>query len=308
MRADELSTEWLSAQVNAPVSAFHVERIGTGQMSECYRVALEYDGDAQAPASVVLKVAASDPVSRQTGVALGLYEREVRFYTDVAPRLVGPIAPCYHASFDANAGTFALLLGDAGPAEVGNEIEGTSVERARLAVSELGRLHGPAIGDPALAGTAWLNREAPISQALLSQLYAGFVERYGNRIAPQHRAMCDRFVASFDAYVAADEQAGGPKGLVHGDYRLDNMLFGLPGADRPLTVVDWQTVSWGPAMTDLAYFLGCALRTEDRRAQYDTLLRAYHEALGPGAPIALADVKEGVRRQGFFAVMMAIVS
>ncbi len=53
-------------------------------------------------------------------------------------------------------------------------------------------------------------------------------------------------------------------------------------ADRALTVVDWQTVSWGPALTDLAYFLGCALPTEDRRAHYDALLRAYHEALGPG--------------------------
>jgi hypothetical protein len=98
------------------------------------------------------------------------------------------------------------------------------------------------------------------------------------------------------------------RGLVHGDYRLDNMLFGTDGADRALTVVDWQTVSWGPALTDLAYFLGCALRSEDRRAQYETLLRAYHEALGPGAPITLADVREGVRRQGFFGVMMAIVS
>src|SRR5271170_2523242 len=138
MRADELSTEWLTAQVNAPVCAFHAERISTGQMSECYRVTLECDleddGDTRAPVSVVLKVAASDPVSRQTGVALGLYEREVRFYTDVAPRLVGPIAPCYHASFDPAAGTFALLLVFFFKQETAYEIEGTSVEHARLAV------------------------------------------------------------------------------------------------------------------------------------------------------------------------------
>jgi hypothetical protein len=257
---------------------------------------------------VVLKVAASDPVSRQTGVALGLYEREVRFYADVAPRLVGPIAPCYHASFAANAGTFALLLGDAGPAEVGNEIEGTSVERARLAVSELGRLHGPVIDDPTLAGAAWLNREAPISQALLAQLYAGFAERYGSRIAPRHRMVCERLVASFDAYLATDEQAGGPRGLVHGDYRLDNMLFGLQGADRVLTVVDWQTVSWGPVMVDLAYFLGCALPVPVRRAHSEELVGCYHRALGPTTTLTLDDVHEGVRRQAFAGVMMTIVS
>ena len=70
----------------------------------------------------MLKVAASDPVSRQTGLALGLYEREVRFYGDIAPRLGGPIAPCYHAAIDAATGVFDLLLGDAGPAVVGDEI------------------------------------------------------------------------------------------------------------------------------------------------------------------------------------------
>ena len=207
MRADQiaihscadLSTEWLTAQLHAPVSAFRTERIGTGQMSECHRLVLEYQGEAPGPASVVLKVAASDPVSRQTGVALGLYEREVRFYADIAPGLAGPIAPCYHASFDQQSGTFAVLLGDAGPAEVGNEIEGTTVERARLAVSELGRMHGPVIDDPTLAGAEWLNREAPISQALLAQLFVGFAERYGSKIAPRHRDVCERLLASFDA-------------------------------------------------------------------------------------------------------------
>ncbi len=306
MQAADLTAEWLSSQLNARVSSFETQRIGTGQMSECYRVTLHYGDGAAGPSTVVLKVAASDPVSRQTGVAMGLYEREVRFYAEVAPRLVGPIAPCYHASFDPDAGAFALLLGDAGPAEVGDEIEGTSIERARLAVSELGRLHGPAIGDPTLAGADWLNRESPVNQPLLAQLYAGFSERYADRIAPRHREVCDRFIASFDAYAAAE--AEGPQGLVHGDYRLDNMLFGTEGADRPLTVVDWQTVGWGPVTTDLAYFMGCALTVPDRRAHADELIACYHAALGPATTLTVDDVREGVRRQSFFGVVMAIVS
>ncbi|MGA7051387.1 MAG: phosphotransferase, partial [Mycobacterium sp.] len=246
----------------------------------------------------------------QTGAALGLYEREVRFYQDVAPRLGGPIAPCYHASVDA-AGVFDLLLGDAGPAVVGDEIAGATPEQARLAVVELGRLHGPLLGDTSLAEVPWLNREAPLNQAMITSLYAGFTERFGDQIAPKHRIVCERLVAAFDGYLAQEAEASKPgriQGLIHGDYRLDNMLFGNDGADRALTVVDWQTVSWGPALTDLAYFLGGALRMEGLSAQYDTLLSVYHEALGPGAPITLADVRDGVRRQSFFGVMMAIVS
>jgi hypothetical protein len=311
-RPGDLTASWLAAAIGAgAIADFDIERIGTGQMSECYRVQLRYADGADGPdrpASVVLKVAAADPVSRQTGSALGLYEREVRFYGDIAPGLGGPIAQCYHAAIDTSTGVFDLLLGDAAPAAVGNEITGATIEQATLAVTELGRLHGPLLGDASLAQAPWLNRESPLSQAMIVPLYAGFIDRYGKQIAPEHRVVCERLVAAFDDYVAAEAGQDRIQGLVHGDYRLDNMLFGADGADRALTVVDWQTVSWGPAQTDLAYFLGCALPAEVRREHYDALLRAYHEALGAGASLTLADVTEGVRRQSFFGVMMAIVS
>ncbi len=307
-RPDDLTADWLSDTLGTGrVGTFTVDRIGTGQMSECYRVGLTY-AQGSGPASVVLKVAASDPMSRQTGQALGLYEREVRFYADVAPRLGGPIAHCYHASYQPESGMFTLVLDDAAPAEVGDEIRGATIEDAKLALTQLGRLHAPLIGSDTLAEAAWLHRETPMNQALITGLFNGFVERYGSSIAPQQQLVCQRLVDSFDAYLAEESTSEGIKGLVHGDYRLDNMLFGRPGSLRDLTVVDWQTVTWGPALTDVAYFLGCALQTEDRRAHYDELLGAYCEGLGPNSSITAEQVRDGVRRQSFFGVMMAIVS
>jgi hypothetical protein len=306
---DELTAEWLTAALAAgTVERFVTERIGTGQMSECYRVALTYAQGQTGPGSVVLKVAATDPASRQTGLALGLYEREVRFYTDIAPRIGGPVAPCYSSGFDDQTGVFHLLLGDAAPAVVGDEIRGATVEQAMLAMAQLGRLHAPLLGQTAMADVQWLNREGPMNQALIAQLYAGFAERYADRIEPAHRDVCEKLVACFDAYLAGESAADRMHGLVHGDYRLDNMLFGQQGAERPLTVVDWQTVTWGPAMIDVAYFLGCALPDDIRRDNYDALLRTYHDALGPEPELSLEDVRDGVRGQSFFGVMMAIVS
>ncbi len=306
----DLTAAWLTAAIGAgTIADYTAERIGTGQMSECYRVTLSYaDAGDDGPKSVVLKVAATDPMSRQTGMTLGLYEREVCFYRDIAPRLHGPVAPCYHAAFDAESGIFDVLLGDANPAAVGDEIRGATAAQAHTAVTELARLQGPLLGDTTLADAAWLNRDAPISQALIAALFAGFVDRYGDQIPPQHRAVCERLVGGFDGYLADEAAEDRVHGLIHGDYRLDNLLFGADGAERPLTVVDWQTVTWGPAMTDLAYFLGCALPVEDRRRHYEALLDTYYRALGPDAPITLAEVREGVRRQSFFGVMMAIVS
>lgn len=305
-RPSDLTAEWLTSALGAgEVESFTVERIGTGQMSECYRVGLSYSAGG-GPSSVVLKVAASDPMSRGTGHALGLYEREVRFYAEVAPRLAGPIAHCYHSSYEPETGIFTLLLDDAAPAEVGDEINGATMEEARLALGALGRLHAPLIGGRSPAG--WLTRESPMNQAVIAQLFAGFAARYGDSIRPEQRLVCQRLVDSFDAYLAEEAGPDRVKGLVHGDYRLDNMLFGRPGSLRDLTVVDWQTVTWGPAMTDVAYFLGCALPVEERRAHYDELLSAYYAGLGDNPPVSLQQVRDGVRRQSFFGVMMAIIS
>src|SRR5213079_1040792 len=63
-------------------------------MSRSYRVALDYEGGAESgPPTVVVKVAAEDETSRATGVQLGAYEREIRFYREVAPRARGAGRP-----------------------------------------------------------------------------------------------------------------------------------------------------------------------------------------------------------------------
>ncbi len=306
----EITTAWLTGVLDgAPVESFTVEQIGTGQMSDSFRVNLAYAAgttlDAGTPASVVVKLAAADDTSRATGAALGLYEREVRFYAEVAPLIGDPVAPTYAATYEPGEGTFCLVLGDAAPARQGDEITGADRPDAELAIDALADLHVPVLGDGGLAAAEWLNRESPITQPLIKQLLAGLVERYEERIAPEHRFVCERLVESFDGWMEASRQ--GTQGLVHGDYRLDNLLFGEPGAPRPVTVVDWQTVTWGSPLTDLAYFLGCALTIENRRAWGDALIARYHARLGEHAPV-IEEVREGVRLQSFFGIVMAIIS
>src|SRR6202035_1189744 len=97
---------------------------------------------------------------------------------------------------------------------------------------------------------------------------------------------------------------------VHGDFRLDNMLFGAPGSPRPLTVVDWQTVAWGGAMTDAAYFIGSGLEIDERRAHERELFGEYFDALaGHGVEgIESEDCWSEYRRLTFAGILMAIVA
>ncbi|MGO9761509.1 MAG: phosphotransferase [Solirubrobacteraceae bacterium] len=306
-RPEELTSSWLAEALGTgPIDEFTVEPIGTGQMSESRRVSIDYaPGPDTGPASVVLKTASADENSRSVGVSLGVYDREVRFYSELAPRVGGPLPQCYTAVIDPREGWFTLLLEDVAPAVQGDQITGCAVEQARLATLELARLHAPVFADPQLGATPWLNQEMVLGQALMTQLLPTFLERYGDRVAPEHREVCRRFVASLDGWVA-DRRP--PLGLVHGDYRLDNMLFGAADAPRRFAVVDWQTVSWGPVMTDLSYFLGGSLAVEDRRAHEHVLVRDYYDALHAHGVRGFDwdQCWDGYRRQSFLGILMTV--
>ena len=168
---DELTAGWLTAVLRdagaasdgASVVECAPSAIGTGQMSDTYRVALEWDGGGETcPASVVVKLASADPTSRSTGIGLGIYEREIRFYREVAPRIGGPLAACHLALYDPGEGWFTLVVEDTAPSAQGDQIAGCSVEEARLAIRELARLHAPVWDDAELEAAEWLNQPSPL--------------------------------------------------------------------------------------------------------------------------------------------------
>src|SRR4051794_17268402 len=72
---------------DAAVAAFDTLPLaaGDGYMAALFRLTPHYTAAAPAaPASLVLKVPAAFPGARSIGTKLGLYEREVRFYRDLA--------------------------------------------------------------------------------------------------------------------------------------------------------------------------------------------------------------------------------
>ena len=127
----------------------------------------------------------------------------------------------------------------------------------------LARIHAPVFGDLALAATEWLNQPNPLNQALLTALLPGFLERYGDRIAPEHAEVCERFVAP--------PTHGTPTGGRHSASSTattgSTTCSSTTGAARSST----GRPGLGPVMRDAAYFIGGALPVEERRAHEESL-------------------------------------
>ena len=81
----------------------------------------------------------------------------------------------------------------------------------------------------------------------------GFLERQVRRWQKQLDASRSRDLAGADDLHAALEAslpAESPAGIVHGDYRLDNLL--VDDEDRVAAVIDWEMATLGDPLTDVA--------------------------------------------------------
>lgn len=272
-----LTAEWLADALGSPVSAVTREEVGTGQMGSCHRLRVTGEGT---PASVLVKLPATDPGAR--AMVAGAYAQELRFYRELAPTVAVRVPAVHFAEMATDGGDFTLVMEDLAPREQGDQIAGCTPARARAAVVNLAGLHGPRWCDPTLADVEGLVIQGPDDAAILAELYGPttelFIDGRAHLLDDATTATLRDCVDVVGAWVLA---RGERFGLVHGDYRLDNLMFPLVGApdEDDVVALDWQTLSLGLPVRDLAYFTGTGLSIDDRRAHEESLVTAYHDAL-----------------------------
>lgn len=277
-----LTTVLQNAGTDAVVAGFQAGNVGTGQIGESVRFKLTYArGGEGAPASLVGKFPSSNDMSRNTGVALGNYLREVRFYQQLADKALVQTPRCWLADVDEPSGEFVLMMEDLAPAEQGDQLTGVSLDQARLVVVQAARLHASHWADDRLDALAWVsNSKAAPATSVTPQAVAGlwktFCERYAARLKPHWIEVGEVIATRWEALGAMHD---GPRCLTHNDFRPDNMMFGTAAGGHPVTVLDWQSFAYGAGATDLAYFLAGALTPAERRSHEPALLDLYHRSL-----------------------------
>ncbi|WP_300395731.1 phosphotransferase [Henriciella sp.] len=278
----DIDAKWLSdalaaGGIDAKVSAFEAGKVGTGQIGDCVRFKLDYERDVPgAPQTIVGKFPAEGAESRATGIQLGNYHREVKFYQLLQPDARITTPPCYFTDVNEETHDFVLMMGDLAPAEQGDQLAGVTLDQAQLVLKEAAKLHSAFWNDERLDEYAWVmntkNAPDPLDPGLVTGLWDGFKARYGDRVTPEATVIGDAMSRNMEAYNGSRD---GSRSLIHSDFRPDNMLFNPASADRPVTVVDWQSFGYGPAGADVGYFISGAIAPETRRANEAALIDLY---------------------------------
>jgi hypothetical protein len=277
---EDVTAAWLGSVLKADVREVDVTPIGTGQTGATYRVVAVYATDRpDLPNSFAVKLSAQDDTVRDR-VALG-YRSEVEFYARIADRMAIPVPRSFHQDISEDGADVVLLLADMAPAVQGDQIAGCSPAEARLAVEALAGLHGPSWCDPRWMDLAAIAMPKPgdddAAKGLgdISRMAADIViDRLGAKISAEDQETLVAAMSLVTPWLMAE-----PKryALMHGDYRLDNMLFD-PDRTR-IAVVDWQTVGVGLPGRDLAYFTATSLEPEVRAEAERDLVERYHRSL-----------------------------
>jgi hypothetical protein len=319
----ELTPEWLTAQLRSAgvlrtgrIAGFRAEPLGEGAgfVGEVARLHLELEG-AVAPRSLVAKLPTRVPENRLTGELLGLYEREILFYRELAEHVPLRKPRLYGSDMDPNpAGErgpslvgfidglplwlrrmlmvlirriaarstrrYVLLLEDLGSARVGDQISGLAPAECARVLAALARSQAALWESPVIEGRFWIARPeigARLAQQQFRASRPAFDERFGARL-PRWAVGTIDWIGENGVELLRALFGESPQTLIHGDFRLDNLLFDQQGADGPIAV-DWQGVSRGPGVFDVAYFLGGSLDTELSTEDERALVRGYHACL-----------------------------
>ncbi len=306
-----MTPDWLGAVMGHPgkLRDFTATKVGTGQMCDSFRLTLDWAEAVDGPASVIAKCPSHDEASRHIARLTGTYVKEVSWYRELAAGS-GVAAPqCHHAEIADDEVEFILILADLAPARQGDQLAGIDAAGLVPCIDVAAALHALLWNDPRLGTLPWLARDnGDVVRALFPQLYTGFRERYAARLAPEVLDLGAGITQRLDRYLAREPAA---RTIVHGDLRIDNILFAPGGA--PCWLVDWQTLGRGSGATDLAYLVGTSIadpaaRAAADRPAFDQWIAALRKrGIAPDPDALWTDYRVGAL-SGYFMAVFASMS
>lgn len=310
--AEEISSNWIqsvlyAAGIEAPrVAMVLVESIGHGNLSTTVRVTIGYNANAEnALQSVVCKLTSPDPAAVAIAQQLDINRREVTVYKllNKSKAVRSPHAFLSEVSEDG-AGLNLVMEDLSTRTKLGDQIGGCKPDDAKAVVSEFAKLHAHFWEHPDIVDADWLydRRNAPGSSNDIFNAGAKiFRQRFEGRVDAHCLDQMDRFVNH--SYQWAQDHII-PRTLIHGEPRVDNILFEKGKEGLKAWLIDWQFADHGSPMFDSAYFLAGSLSPADRESCEEGLIAMQQQAIAQKAPDYSL---ETARREYAYSIPFALI-
>jgi len=228
---NDVSPEFLSAIFDVEIESIEANQIGQGigLMGDIYRVGLSTLGDRQdVPESVVVKLPSSFEGNRTQGVALGMFEAEIRFYDELAPSIPVGIPKVYHTDIKPGTADFVIVMEDLTRYELVGQSDGMSVEQANAAVEVMARIHAvwwDKVTTPALEWIpSMISARIEYVDQLLKEIYPVFESGFAKYLPAGGLELYQLFAGNY-LEINKTLAARSPWTLAHQDYRVENLCL-----------------------------------------------------------------------------------
>jgi hypothetical protein len=304
---EELTSEWLSRSLGWPISGVEQQILGQGVgfLGDIIRLRLTSDA-GEAPATVIAKL--PKKTNRAMGEMLGVYEREILFFQDLAEQVPARTPRIYFSHFDRDAGSekqkqilkaldrlpgfltslvamlasrvaagkkrkYLLIMEDLGGLEVGDQLAGASIDQCTQVLEHIAGTHRLFWDAPERLDKFWL-LPMDIDTRMRHGMFKKSLPAFRSVATPEMQSYLN-WLGVNGARLMSAFTRDAPQTLIHCDLRLDNVCFDT----NSCAYLDWQLTRAGPAAYDIAYFLGGALPPETTASQEQELVREYHRKL-----------------------------
>ncbi len=290
LHPEQITVEWITdalreGGVLKEASLKRIEKniIGEGKgfLSSVVRVRIEYDiDDKDAPRSVVVKIEPESDEFRGFGDELNAFQREIRFYREVA-RNVPIRLPIVYFTVDEPP-AYSMVMEDLSSYTPGDQIIGMHEDQVMDTVKALARLQARYWNNEALEKLKWMPTTNKISFDY-EQKWGSFVNHFGSFVDKRGLKIGER-LGPLISWIE-EEIDSRPKTIVHSDLREDNLLFGSPHSEDAVLILDWQLAIRSMGAFDVARLIGGSELPRERKGHQFEVLRCWLDSL----------VKEGVR-------------
>ena len=255
---------------------------GQGFLGDIARLKITYDKKSpELPITMIVKMPLYRRISDST--TQNFYEREIRFYTEIAPISPIRVPDLIYSSIDSEAKRNILILEDCSHYKMMDQIEGLDYEQTKQVINSIADFHARWWDAPDLFSFDWMPKP---KEGFVMDFIDIFRQSWDFSIKSENfetifpegsRKIGDKMCKQYPWLINStpDENLT----IAHYDLRAENIFFDSDNSENPVIILDWMTAAISVGILDVAYLLAGSLKIDLRRKIEKEIIELYLKRL-----------------------------